>query len=114
MDAGAIMQDDTSIENLRAMTETAREFGVYAAGTYRPAGRHAAVRFARLGRRPQRLTGMARPAPAARRGRASVSRGKSASRICPTITGSPELIRKIWEDMDAFGNMYIWQLLLSF
>jgi hypothetical protein len=32
----------------------------------------------------------------------------------PEITGSPELIRKIWEDVDAFGNMYIWQLLLSF
>jgi hypothetical protein len=32
----------------------------------------------------------------------------------PEITGSPELIRKIWEDIDGFGNMYIWQLLLSF
>ena len=32
----------------------------------------------------------------------------------PEITGSPELVRKIWEDIDAFGNMYIWQLLLSF
>ena len=35
MDAGAIMQDDTSIENLRVMTQTAREYGVYAAGTYK-------------------------------------------------------------------------------
>jgi len=32
----------------------------------------------------------------------------------PEITGSPDLMRKIWEDIDAFGNMYIWQLLLSF
>ena len=32
----------------------------------------------------------------------------------PQITGSPDLIRKIWEDIDAFGNMYIWQMLLSF
>ena len=29
MDASAIMQDDTSIENVRAMTEATREFGVY-------------------------------------------------------------------------------------
>ena len=36
MDAGAIMQDDTSIENLRVMTQTAREYGVYAAGAYKP------------------------------------------------------------------------------
>jgi hypothetical protein len=32
----------------------------------------------------------------------------------PEITGSPDLVRKIWEDIDALGNMYIWQLLLSF
>jgi hypothetical protein len=32
----------------------------------------------------------------------------------PEITGSPELIKRFWEDLDAFGNMYIWQLLLSF
>ncbi len=29
MDAGAIMQDDTNIENVRAMTEFTREYGVY-------------------------------------------------------------------------------------
>jgi uroporphyrinogen-III decarboxylase len=29
MDAAAIMQDDTSIENLRAMTEATREYGEY-------------------------------------------------------------------------------------
>jgi len=29
MDAGAIMQDDTSIENVRVMTEFTREYGVY-------------------------------------------------------------------------------------
>jgi hypothetical protein len=29
MDAGAIMQDDTKVENLRAMTEFTREYGVY-------------------------------------------------------------------------------------
>jgi hypothetical protein len=29
MDASAIMQDDTKAENLRAMTEATREYGVY-------------------------------------------------------------------------------------
>ena len=29
MDAGAIMQDDTKVENVRAMTELTREYGVY-------------------------------------------------------------------------------------
>ena len=32
----------------------------------------------------------------------------------PEISGDPQLARKIWEDIDTFGNMYIWQLLLSF
>jgi hypothetical protein len=32
----------------------------------------------------------------------------------PEITGSPELVRRIWEDIDGFGNTYIWQLLRSF
>ena len=29
MDAGAIMQNDTSIENLKAMTDFTRDYGVY-------------------------------------------------------------------------------------
>jgi len=32
----------------------------------------------------------------------------------PEITGDPAMVQKIWEDIDALGNMYIWQLLLSF
>jgi len=30
------------------------------------------------------------------------------------ICGDEELVKKIWEDNDAFGYMYIWQVLLSF
>lgn len=32
----------------------------------------------------------------------------------PEIKGDPELVKKIWEDYDALGYMYIWQVLLSF
>jgi hypothetical protein len=32
----------------------------------------------------------------------------------PEITGDPAMVQRIWQDIDAFGNMYIWQLLLSF
>ena len=32
----------------------------------------------------------------------------------PQITGDKAMIQRIWEDIDALGNMYIWQLLLSF
>ena len=36
MDAGAIMQNDTCLENLRAMTEVCRDLGTYSAGSYAP------------------------------------------------------------------------------
>ena len=32
----------------------------------------------------------------------------------PKISGDEELVRKVWEDIDALGYVYIWQCLLSF
>ena len=32
----------------------------------------------------------------------------------PMITGDEEQIKKIWQDVDGLGYMYIWQCLLSF
>lgn len=32
----------------------------------------------------------------------------------PKITGDEELVQRIWEEIDALGDMYIWQVLLSF
>jgi hypothetical protein len=32
----------------------------------------------------------------------------------PDITGDADMIRKVWEQVDSLGNMFIWQLLLSF
>ena len=32
----------------------------------------------------------------------------------PTLTGDVELTRRVWEEVDALGYMYIWQVLLSF
>ena len=61
----------------------------------------------------QKLTGMTgRPQPQVRPG--VCFPWEERVKELPEITGSPDLVRKIWEDIDAFGNMYIWQLLLSF
>jgi len=30
------------------------------------------------------------------------------------ISGDKQLIRKVWEDIDVLGYIYIWQCLLSF
>ena len=32
----------------------------------------------------------------------------------PAINGDEELFKRIWENNEALGYMYIWQLLLSF
>jgi hypothetical protein len=32
----------------------------------------------------------------------------------PKIAGDEQLVRRVWEDVDALGYMYIWQILLSF
>lgn len=32
----------------------------------------------------------------------------------PKISGDEKLVRKVWEDIDALGYVYIWQCLLSF
>ena len=113
LDAGAIMQDDTSIENLRVMTEVCREHGGYAAGSYAlPTATPPSAEAQAVSDRAA-LTGMAgRPQPRVAPGVCFPWEQKV--RELPSITGSPDLVRKIWEDVDAFGSLYIWQLLLSF
>ena len=32
----------------------------------------------------------------------------------PKAPENEELVKRIWEDVDALGNMFIWQCLLSF
>jgi hypothetical protein len=32
----------------------------------------------------------------------------------PTIQGDEAIVQKIWEDIEGLGNMFIWQVLLSF
>lgn len=113
MDASAIMQDDTSVENIRAMTQTTREFGVYSVGTYSTPTATPPADTAKSVSERRNVKGMSeQPKPHIKPG--VCFPWQERVRDLPEITGSPELIRKIWEDIDAFGNMYIWQLLLSF
>jgi uroporphyrinogen-III decarboxylase len=113
LDASAIMQDDTSIENLRVLTETARDYGGYAAGSYSmPTDIPPADVPSSVADRTQ-LTGMAsRTQPHIKPG-VCLPWEQKASEL-PEITGDKELIRRVWENIDALGNTYIWQLLLSF
>ncbi len=113
LDAGAIMQNDTSVENMKVMTEICREHGVYPSGTYKapvatppcdlPSSVESREKVAGLsGRRAPRVQpGVCFP-------------WEERAKDLPEITGDQALVRKVWEDVDALGNMYIWQMLLSF
>lgn len=112
LDASAIMQDDTSVENLKVMTEFVREYGVYSTG-------HAALSAdppCNAGQSPaerSRLPGLAgRPTSRVRPGVCVPWEDKAKE--LPLIAGDPEMIRQVWENIDGLGNTFIWQLLLSF
>jgi hypothetical protein len=111
MDAGAIMQNDTSAENLRVLTETTREFGVYR-GAPAPAATPPCDVPASVADRAA-LRGLSgRPAPVIAAGVCVPWEEKA--RELPPVTGNPDLLRAVWERVDLLGNDYIWQLLLSF
>ncbi|MBN2133171.1 MAG: hypothetical protein JW741_26960, partial [Sedimentisphaerales bacterium] len=113
MDAGAIMQDDTSIENMKAMTQVCREEGVYASGTYEPPTATPPCELPSSVQSRREVTGIAgRPAPRVKPG--VCLPWEDRVKNLPEITGDKALVEKVWQDIDALGNTYIWQLLLSF
>jgi len=113
MDASAIMQDDTSIENLRALTDFTREYGVYSAGSTRQASTDLSQLCPGHGADVAKLKGMAnRAAPRIKPGICRPWEEKVKE--LPPITGDQDLVRRVWENVEALGNTYIWQLLLSF
>ncbi|MHB8898432.1 MAG: hypothetical protein ACYC6Y_06770, partial [Thermoguttaceae bacterium] len=116
LDASAIVQRDAKVENIRAMTEAALEFGVYSRGHATPA-------------RPQ---GAPKPEPAdAQPGRfvptgwfVAATGGSRPPGVCipwdeklaslPPIRGDEALCRRIWQSVDALGAMYIWWIVMAF
>lgn len=112
LDASAIMQNDTKPENLRALTEAGREFG-----TYSSAREIAAEDDLRVAPGPdtaecQPHTGCSPQGGAVRPG-VCVPWEEKLKEL-PGAKGDMDLARNIWEDLDGYGNMFIWQLLVSF
>ncbi len=106
LDASAIMQNDTTPENMRALTDAAHEFGGYEAPDMLPDPLRVA---------PPTVTPAAGPAALAGRqpGVCVPWREHKAERDGP-IQGSEELAERVWQAADANGAMFIWQMLLSF
>jgi len=110
LDAGAIMQNDTSIENLRVMTEAAREYGVYSSTSSAP---DAPVLRPCDGSDVSDLKGLD-GWPTTRIKPGVCFPWQDKVRELPKISGDKELLERIWENIDALGSTFIWQCLMSF
>jgi hypothetical protein len=108
MDASAIIQNDATPENLRALTEATREYGLY--------------------RSASRATGLRAAAPAPADGPRRLPSWAASGRIRPGIClpfeeklrglpppcGDGALFERVWNDLEQFAYLYIWHVLLSF
>ena len=106
MDASAIMQNDTTPENMRAMVEATREFGVYDAPDVLPEPLRVAPGAVAETAGPPATTG--------RQPGVCVPWEEHRVELAGPIQGSEELAKRVWEAADANGAMFIWQMLLSF
>ena len=107
LDASAIMQNDATVENVRAMTDFIRDYGVYSsssASNTHPSG--PASDHPSSGSFMPPIEGAPPP------GTCVTWKEKRAN--IPEISGDEDLVRRIWQDTDGLANMYIWQLLCSF
>jgi uroporphyrinogen-III decarboxylase len=109
MDASAIVQNEAKVENIRAMTEVCREYGMYSDG-------HSTFT------KPQDAS-PGRPAPDSSRipaGQPTARRPGSfhswevKRREFDVVEGDVPLLERIWASTDSLAYTYIWQLLLSF
>jgi hypothetical protein len=114
LDAGAIMQDDTSIENLKMMTQVCRDHGTYSGSTCKtPVATPPCDLPSSVASRAQMkgLTGWP-PQTGLRPG--TCFPWEQKVKEFPSVTGDVDLIKSVWESIDGLGNMYIYQLLESF
>jgi hypothetical protein len=110
VDASAIVQNDAKVDNLRAMTEAARQYGVYSRGHASPAQFHGAAKPSPRQARPGsfvRCSGGKRPP-------GTCVSWPEARRQMPAIQGEEELCQRIWESVDALGYMYVWWIAMAF
>ena len=111
LDSSAILQNDATIANMQAMTDFARDYGVYSTSgstDHRPSIKPAAPK-------PGMLPGSFLPEPtgASTPIGACVSWERKRAEV-PEVVGDEKLVKRVWESTDGLANMYIWQILLSF
>jgi uroporphyrinogen-III decarboxylase len=107
MDASAIMQNDTSVENLRVMTDATIEYGGYRSASSASGGGTPIQANSTPGRVPEWMT------DAAVRPGVCVA-WEEQVRQWPRLTGDAVLVRRIWEEVDTHAYSFIWNLVFCF
>ena len=103
-DAGAIMQNDTSIENIQVMTDYLREHGVYSQAAS-PAPTYPAHTIDT----PDRHIHAAHDRPAG-----TVEPWAKAKGALGEMTGDESLVRDTWQNLDAWASAFLWHMVVSF
>jgi hypothetical protein len=111
LDASAIVQNDATVENVRAMTEAGREYGVYSRG-------HAedSTKEPPPAPKPEdaKVGAYLKEPPAGKKQRGVCVPWEEERANLREDIGDEEVVRNTWEGIDGLGNMFIWQMLLSF
>jgi len=112
MDASAIIQNDAKVENVRAMTDFTRDYGVYSGAAYTPQPTVSAETH--NGTAPSQSAGGVLPGRAIKMQPGVCLPWGQIRAELPKISGDEALLQRVWENIDALGYTYIWHCLLSF
>jgi len=108
MDASAIIQNDAKIENMRAMTDFTRSYGTYEKNPSRDPDNQKLNSERQVGGRELRM-------PLGSKAKPGICIPWSEKRKeIPVIPGDEDILRRIWEEIESHGYLFIWQVLLSF
>jgi hypothetical protein len=99
------MQNDATVENLKAMTDAAREYGVYRSPSSPSPSASPNV--------PQ-TAGMPAWALAPKVPPGVCIPWEDKVTRLPPIVGDAEIPKRVWNDIEGLAYLYIWHLLLSF
>ena len=101
-DAGAILQNDTSLENMRVMVDTFREYGVYSRSSLAPVRpAFQAPPNPLLARNHSRPPGTVEPWAGVRG-------------TLPEIFDREDLVQKSWDGLDGWSYAFLWHCVVSF
>ena len=107
VDSSAIMQNDTTVENLRALSLAAREFGLYRSeSSPSPAPVLPVVAAGTAGLPEWAMVGNPRPGVC--------FPFEEKLKELPEICGDAALVKRVWEEHEGLAYLFIWHLVLSF